>query len=58
MSTLIVPLQKSLSYAFSQLQIWFDPAQSGSPYEAPHMPTKSNQKKKFPLFSKRLSIRI
>ncbi|MFH0773040.1 MAG: hypothetical protein V1922_01900 [bacterium] len=58
MSTLLFPIQKGLSMAFLRLQVWFDPAQTGTPYET--FPPKQNGKVKrnYPFFSKRLSIRV
>jgi len=58
MNTLSSPLQKGLSLAFSCLQIWFDPAQAGSPYESLQPKRDKKTKKLEPFFTKRLSIRI
>ena len=58
MSTSLLPLQKGLVSAFSRLQVWFDPAQSGSPYETFQTKHKKNRKHQYSFFSKRLSIRI
>ena len=58
MSIPLNPLQKGLILAFSRLQVWFDPAQAGSPYETPHMGKTKNGKRQSPFFSKRLSMRI
>jgi len=58
MSTPLVPLQKSLSAAFLCLQIWFDPAQTGSPYETPQPKKNKKMKRQYPFFTKRLSIRM
>lgn len=58
MNTSLSPLQKGFSLAFSCLQVWFDPAQTGSPYES-LQPRKDKKAKKLePFFTKRLSIRI
>lgn len=58
MSTHVFPLQKTLSMAFSRLQIWFDPAQTGSPYETPLTNRSEKVKRHHSFFSKRLSIRV
>ena len=58
MSTHVFPLQKTLSMAFSRLQIWFDPAQTGSPYESLQPKKDKKAKKLEPFFTKRLSVRI
>lgn len=58
MSTSVSYLQKGLIAAFSRLQVWFDPAQTGSPYEK-NLPHHGGKTKRFyPLFTKKLSIRI
>ena len=58
MSTTHFSLQKGLSVAFSRLQVWFDPAQVGSPYETTTPKRSAKNKGQFPFFSKRLSIRM
>ena len=58
MSTLYSSLQKNLSTAFLRLQVWFDPAMTGSPYETPPLKRGKNGKRLEPFFSKRLSIRV
>lgn len=51
MSTLIV-------MAFSRLQVWFDPAQTGSPYETYHPRRDRKVGRQYGLISKKLSIRV
>ena len=58
MSIPFSPLQKGLSLAFSRLQIWFDPAQTGSPYETPQSKGNKRRRRLEPFFSKKLSIRV
>lgn len=58
MNTALSPLQKGLSVAFSRLQVWFDPAQTGSPYETFQPKKDKKSKGQYPFFSKRLSIRM
>lgn len=58
MKTHLSPIHSSLSMAFLRLKMWFDPAQDGSPYEL-NMPQKSERmKKRYPFFSKKLSMRM
>ena len=52
------PLQRGLSMAFSRLQIWFDPAAAGSPYETLQPNRDKKRKRLEPFFSKKLSIRV
>lgn len=58
MNTALSPLQRGLSVAFSRLQVWFDPAQTGSPYETLQPKKDRKTKRQYPFFSKRLSIRM
>jgi len=58
MNTLVFPLQKGLSVAFLRLQMWFDPAQTGSPYETAQPKRDRKMKRIYPFFSKRLTIRV
>lgn len=58
MSTHAFPLQKILSMAYLSLQTWFDPAQTGSPYETHQTNRGGKVKRHHPFFSKRLSIRV
>lgn len=58
MNTALSPLQRGLSVAFSRLQVWFDPAQSGSPYETFQPKKERKTKRQYPFFTKRLSIRM
>jgi len=44
--------------AFSRLQIWFDPAAAGSPYETLQPNRDKKRKRLEPFFSKKLSIRV
>lgn len=58
MNIYLSPIQSSLSMAFLRLKIWFDPAHDGSPYEL-NMPQKTERmKKRYPFFSKKLSMRM
>jgi hypothetical protein len=52
------PVKNGLVMAFSRLQMWFDPAQVGSPYETLQPKKTKSGKKHYPFFSKRLSIRM
>lgn len=54
----LFPIQSSLSVAFTRLKIWFDPAQDGSPYELSKPYTSERMKKRYPFFSKKLSMRM
>jgi hypothetical protein len=58
MNTALSPLQKGLSMAFLRLQVWFDPAQAGSPYETFQPKKNKKSKRQYPFFTKRLSIRM
>jgi len=58
MNTSFFSLQKGFNMAFLRLQVWFDPAQTGSPYETSTPRTSKKHKQKYPFFSKRLSIRM
>jgi len=58
MSTSFFMLQKGFNAAFSRLQVWFDPAQTGSPYESTSPRRSKKNKQQYPFFSKRLSIRM
>lgn len=58
MNIYLSPIQSSLSVAFTRLKIWFDPAQDGSPYELSQPHTPERMKKRYPFFSKKLSMRI
>lgn len=58
MNTPLFHLQNGLVMAFSRLQVWFDPAQTGSPYEAFQPKRGKKSKEQSPFFSKRLSIRM
>ena len=58
MNTAFFHLQNSLSRAYFGLQVWFDPAQTGSPYETFQPKRNSKTKKQYPFFTKKLSIRM
>jgi len=58
MSTLLSPLQKNLSMAFLRLQVWFDPAMTGSPYETTPPKKGKNDKQRYTFITKRLSVRV
>ncbi len=58
MHTSLSHLQTGLITAFSRLQVWFDPAQTGSPYETFQPKNSRKSKQQYPFFSKRLSIRV
>jgi hypothetical protein len=58
MKSIDFSLKNGLSMAFSRLQVWFDPAQEGSPYETFLPKNDKAGKKRYPLFIKKLSIRI
>lgn len=58
MNNQMFSVQKGFFMAFSRLQDWFDPAQSGSPYETPQPKKTRKTKQTFPFFSKRLSIGV
>jgi hypothetical protein len=58
MNTSFSLLQKGLGVAFLRLQVWFDPAYNGSPYETFQPKNGEKSKNKYPLFFKRLSIRV
>jgi hypothetical protein len=58
MYSIQLTVKNSVSAAFSRLQVWFDPAQTGSPYETLTPRKTSTNKKQYPFFTKRLSIRM
>jgi len=58
MFTSIYPPLRVLITALSCLQILFDPAQTGSPYETTSVKTNKRSKHQSPYISKRLSIRM
>jgi len=58
MKAYLSPVQSALVIAFSRLQTWFDPAQTGSPYELPQRNNGVNRKKRYPLFTKKLRLGI
>lgn len=58
MSTPLVSLEKGLNMAFSRLKVWFDPAQTGSPYETSHLSKNGKKGRQYGVFAKRLSMRI
>lgn len=58
MKTLQSALYLGISLALLRLQTWFDPAQSGSPYELEPIHRNTPSKKQYAFFSKKLSIRV
>lgn len=58
MKTYFSPIQSGLVMAFSRLQMWFDPAQTGSPYDISQPDKREKGKMRLPLFTKKLSMRM
>lgn len=56
MKAYLSPVQSCLVIAFSRLKMWFDPAQTGSPYELSQPNNRESKKKRYPLFTKKLSM--